>query len=74
MPYQVLLLADAEQDLKEIYQYLFMYESANLANDLLDKIEQAVKNLFTFPNRGHVHAVLDRRRDLQDLLETRLLR
>lgn len=74
---------------------------------MLDKIEQTIKNLSIFPNRGHippelskvsvmsyqeihyknfriiyevenkkvyVHAVLDRRRDLQDLLETRLLR
>jgi toxin ParE1/3/4 len=107
MNYQILLLTDAEQDLIEIYQYILVHESVKSADDLLDKIEQAVKNLATFPNRGHVppelikisvlsyqeihyknfriiyevenkkvyvHAVLDCRRDLQDLLEKRLLR
>jgi len=107
MTYEVFIVADAEVDFYEIYNYVATYDSPIKAKNLLDKLEETCQGLSTFPNRGHlppelerigifeyrevhykpyriiyqvvesdvyVHCVLDGRRNLQDLLEKRLLR
>ena len=107
MNYQVFIIADAEEDLYEIYNYVAVYDSVEKAEKLLMNLEYTCNSLSTFPTRGHippelervgvldyreihykpyriiyqiiesavyVHCVLDGRRDLQELLEKRLLR
>ena len=107
MKYKIFLISDAELDLYDIYNYVEKNDSVQNADALLDKLENAINGLQTFPLRGHtppeleriavsdyfeihykpyriiyqvidknvyVHCILDGRRDLQDLLEKRLLR
>lgn len=107
MNYEVLVIADAEEDLYEIYNYVAANDSINKAEYVLTKLEETCYSLSTFPNRGHlppelerigiyeykeihfkpyriiyqitestvyVHCVLDGRRDMQQLLQRRLLR
>ncbi|MDW7681298.1 MAG: type II toxin-antitoxin system RelE/ParE family toxin [bacterium] len=107
MNYKVLIVAEAEEDIYEIYNYMATYDSVENAENLLTKIEETCNSLSNFPGRGHilpelerigifeykeihykpyriiyqiieksiyVHCVLDSRRNLQELLEKRLLR
>ncbi len=107
MKYSVYVVEEAEQDLQEIYRYVFRNDSPEKADRLLDNIEKTVMKLEALPLRGHippelerisvteyrevffkpyriiyqvtgravyVYCVLDGRRDLQDLLQERLLR
>jgi len=107
MKYTVHLVADAEQDLFDIYRYVALNDSAEKADSLLDNLEQTIMKLESMPMRGHyppelerigvleyreiffkpyriiyqvvkssvyVFCILDGKRDLQDLLQERLLR
>lgn len=107
MTFSVHIIADAEQDILDIYRYVARNDSTEKADRLLDNLEKTTLKLATTPERGHyppelervgvreyreiffkpyriiyqvvksdvyVYCVLDGRRDLQDLLENRLLR
>ncbi len=107
MPFKVIILSEAEEDIFNVYQYIFLNDSTNHANYVFEKIEDTIYKLNTLPKRGHtppelekigistyrevhfkpyriiyeidgnkvfIHCVLDGRRDLQQLLERRLLR
>ncbi len=107
MKFKVHVVADAEQDLFEIYHYISASCSPLNAEKLLKELEQVIIGLEHMPERGHtpselgrigvygyreihlkvykiiyeiigtevfVHCVLDGRRDLQDLLQQRLVR
>jgi toxin ParE1/3/4 len=107
MKYQVRIVAEAEDDIVDIYQYVLMQNGRERANHVLRKLRQVCASLATLPHRGHVppelqrvgvcdylethfkpyriiyevadkkvfvHCVLDGRRDIQELLERRLLR
>lgn len=107
MKFSVHIIADAEQDILDIYRYVVRNDSKEKADRLLDNLEKTISKLSATPERGHyppelerigvreyreiffkpyriiyqviksdvyVHCVLDGRRDLQDLLEYRLLR
>ncbi len=52
MAYEVLLTADAEKDLEEIYAYIFQHDSPKKANVVLGKIESAFSRLSSLPTRG----------------------
>ncbi len=101
------ILAEAEDDLFDIYRYIAASDSPTRAEYVLDQIEGLCAKLANLPRRGHVlpeldrigivdfrevhfkpyrviyqiisqdvyvHAVLDGRRNMQALLERRLLR
>jgi toxin ParE1/3/4 len=103
----VYILADAERDIVDIYDYVGRSDSLEKAEYVLEQIEMKCLDLSEFPNRGHfppelerigifeyreihfkpyriiyqvfdskvyVHCVLNGRRELQKLLEIRLLR
>ncbi len=105
--YGIYFIADAEEDLFNIYSYVATYDSVTKAKNLLEKIEETCKNLSIIPDRGHIppelerigifnykeihykpyriiyhiieskihiHCILDGRRDLQQLLQERLIR
>ncbi len=107
MKYKVFLIADAEEDTFEIYNYVAKHDSLGKAEKLFENLQRTCLSLESFPERGHslpelerlnligffeihykpyriiyqirnndvyIHCVLDGRRELQELLEKRLLR
>ncbi len=54
MKYKVIIDPQAKQDLKEIFSYVFVNDSFEIANKLLDGIEQTCFKLERFPERGHI--------------------
>jgi len=105
--YTVNLVADAEQDIIELYTYIASTDSTEKAEYVFRKLQEKCSSLDDLPERGHfppelerigiheyreihfkpyriiyqvidsnvcVHCILDGRRDLQELLEKRLLR
>jgi toxin ParE1/3/4 len=107
MRYQVLLAAEAEGDIFDIYRYVLGADGRDRADHVLARLQETCRGLAQMPRRGHVppelervgvrgflevhfkpyriiyqvvgrkvfvHAVLDGRRALQELLERRLLR
>jgi toxin ParE1/3/4 len=53
MAFRVLLTGDAARDLEEIHGYIAGHDSPAAANHVLDRIEEVVRGLSTFPNRGN---------------------
>ena len=107
MKHQVLVVADAEEDIFDIYKYVLRADGRNRADHLLVKLQETCQSLAEMPRRGHnppeldrvgvrgyreihfkpyriiyqivgnkvyIHCVLDGRRNLQDILERRMLR
>jgi len=107
MKFKVNFIFDAENDLFEIYKYVYLNDSEERAEKLFDKLHQKCLALQGIPQRGHippelrlleiedfleihykpyriiyrilndevfVHCILDGRRDIQKLLEERLIR
>ncbi len=107
MKYTVYIIADAEDDLFDIYRHIAWSDSLAKAERVIHKLQELCVSLEEFPDRGHVppelefigvadyrevhyrpyrviyqvvdnevfvHCILDGRRDMQSLLEERLLR
>ena len=107
MNYKVNIIADAEEDLFEIYKFVFLNDSEDNAEKLYSKLYEKCHTLHNYPQRGHnipelieigidefleinykpyriiyniigkevfIHCILDSRRELQKLLQERLLR
>ncbi len=107
MKFKVNIVSSAEEDLFEIYQYVFFNDSEEKAEKLYSKLYEKCSSLQEYPNRGHVplelrllgiddfreinykpyriiyqiiekvvfvHCILDGRRDMQILLQERLIR
>jgi len=105
--FKVNIVSSAEEDLFEIYQYVFFNDSEEKAENLYSKLNEKCLSLQEYPNRGHVppelsllgiddfleltykpyriiyqiiekvvfvHCVLDGRREMQKLLQERLMR
>jgi toxin ParE1/3/4 len=105
--FKVNIIASAEEDLFEIYKYVYSNDSEEKAEKLYNKLYEKCLLLQEYPNRGHVppelslfginefleitykpyriiyqvvakevfiHCVLDGRRDMQKLLQERLLK
>jgi len=104
--FEVLLTEDAAGDLTEIYGYIENHDAPSKADHVLDRIQEVLESLKTFPERGayprellalgireyrqtyfkpyrliyrvigrrvYVYLIADGRRDMQLLLERRLL-
>jgi toxin ParE1/3/4 len=50
--HKVELLASAWDDLQEIFEYILLENSQEIAEKILDKIMKSLKKLETFPNSG----------------------
>lgn len=107
MTYSIRFDLKARQDLIEIFKFIAFNESIEIADHLVDRIENCCSKLSKFPERGHIpselqligikryleiycrpyriiyeiknksvyiHAVIDERRNIQELLAERLLR
>lgn len=52
MRFEVLLTADAERDLEDLYDYLAEYDSRARADYVLDRLLEVAEDLATLPGRG----------------------
>ena len=52
MRFKVLVTEDALRDLEEIHDYIAEHDAAANASYLLDRIDEVVESLSTFPERG----------------------
>jgi len=59
MKYNVVILADAENDILDIYQFILSNDSANNAGIIFEKIEETCYILEDFPERGHIPPELE---------------
>ena len=106
MRFGVFLTEDAARDLEEIHGYIATHDAPAKAEYVLDRIEEVIESLATFPERGafprefhalgireyretrfkpyrviyrimgkriYIYLIADGRRDMQTLLERRLL-
>ena len=60
MNFEVFIISDAEEDILKIYHYVFINDSEEKAEYLLNKIEETCLSLRKYPNRGHVLPELER--------------
>ena len=107
LKFKVSIVSSAEEDLFELYQYVYFNDSEEKAEKLYSKLYEKCLLLQEYPNRGHVppelnllgvndflelsyksyriiyqiiekavfiHCILDGRRDMQKLLQERLIR
>ena len=107
MNYSVYLISTAEEDIFEIYEYIFRNDSPQKAETVFTKLKESCESLATmarlchvppeldrisvrdyleirykpyriiyqiFGNKVFIHCVLDGRRDMEDLLQRRLIR
>jgi len=54
MKYKVIIDPKAKEDLREIFFYVSLNDSLEIANKLLNKIEGTCYKLERFPHRGHI--------------------
>lgn len=106
MKFKVNFISDAEEDLFNIYKYVWENDSEEKAEKLFSKLKEKCTALQEYPERGHVpaelrllgvgdflevhykpyrifyqvihkevyiHCILDGRRDMQKLLQERLI-
>lgn len=52
MRFEVVLTEDAARDLEELYDYIAEHDTPGNAAHLLDRIEETLEKLSTFPERG----------------------
>lgn len=50
--FDVLLTADAETDLEDLFDYIALHDSSTAANRVLDRIEKRLASLCSMPERG----------------------
>jgi toxin ParE1/3/4 len=107
MKFKVNIVSSAEDDLFEIYRYVYFNDSEEKAERLYSKLYEKCLSLQEYPNRGHVppelnflgiddflelsykpyriiyqviekvvfiHCILDGHRDMEKLLQERLIR
>ena len=60
MTFRVVLAADAERDLLELYRYVAINDAPGRALLLLAKIEEMISSLDQMPSRGHYPPELER--------------
>lgn len=53
MKYRVLVVAQAEEDIFDIYKYVLRADGRNRADYLLRRLQQRCESLASMPNRGH---------------------
>ena len=56
--FEIVLTADAERDLEELFDYIARHDSPAAAAHVLDRLEKTTQSLRSFPNRGTYPAEL----------------
>jgi toxin ParE1/3/4 len=60
MRHQVLVVAEAEEDIFDIYKYVLRADGRNRADHLLAKLQETCQSLAEMPRRGHSPPELER--------------
>jgi len=60
MKHQVLVVAEAEEDIFDIYKYVLRADGRSRADHLLAKIQETCHSLADMPRRGHSPPELER--------------
>lgn len=60
MKHQVLVVAEAEEDIFEIYKYVLRADGRSRADHLLYKLQETCQSLAETPHRGHIPPELER--------------
>jgi len=60
MKHQVLVVAEAEEDIFDIYKYVLRADGRNRADHLLVKLQETCQSLADMPRRGHSPPELER--------------
>lgn len=60
MSYQVLLVAEAEEDVFDIYRYVMAGDGRDRADHLLAELQETCQSLSQMPGKGHVPPELER--------------
>ena len=60
MRHQVLVVAEAEEDIFDIYKYVLRADGRNRADHLLAKLQETCQSLADMPRRGHSPPELER--------------
>ena len=60
MKFDVLITQDAEDDIFEIYTYIFENDGENSANYVFEKLKESCLSLISCPERGHTPPELQR--------------
>ena len=60
MKHQVLVIAEAEEDIFDIYKYVLKADGHSRADYLLVKLQETCQSLAETPNRGHIPPELER--------------
>lgn len=60
MSYQVLLAAEAEEDVFDIYRYVMASDGRDRADYVLGKLQATCQSLSRLPRKGHVPPELER--------------
>jgi toxin ParE1/3/4 len=60
MKYSVRVVADAENDLWDLYRYVAQNDSIDKADRLIDNLNETMLSLESFPLRGHCPPELER--------------
>jgi len=60
MRYRVLVVADAEDDIFDIYRYVLSADGRDRATYVMEKLYKACQSLSSMPRRGHRPAELER--------------
>ena len=59
MKYKVNIIKSAEDDLLEIYKYIYYNDSEENADKIYAKLVEKITSLQEFPNRGHISPELN---------------
>ena len=60
MSYQVLLVAEAEEDIFDIYRYVLAGDGRDRADHVLAKLQETCQSLAQMPGKDHVPPELER--------------
>lgn len=60
MSFQVLLVAEAEEDIFDIYKYVLRTDGRGRADYVLEKLQETSQRLTRMPRRGHTPPELER--------------
>ena len=60
MKHQVLVIAEAEEDIFDIYKYVLRTDGRSRADHLLAKLQETCQSLADIPRRGHSPPELER--------------
>ena len=60
MKYQVFLVAEAEEDVFDIYRYVLSGDGRDRADHVLAKLQETCESLSQMPNKGHIPPELER--------------